>query len=509
MLDSETAAPTRVGLCVVGCGPTGIAALFEARARGVDAVGIEAGDSALDAIVQHLDGLVYASPADHFEVCGIPLDCAEPGQCTREDVLSYYARLINWGALRIWRSARCVDIHGCDAHVVVTIASNGVTREIIADETLVTSWYKRRAMRATSDASPPAPRVVTAVRNPIEYAGMRVAVVGGGLSGCEYAAALMRAGAGVSLVLNGGRREIHNARWFESLRAGTGSVIVEHAQDPRTCSAGLRYDREGRSHDIPCDVVVYARGAELDEELLAMLQRAGVFDEALVESLRSALTIEDALRLNPGESIESALRWVPDHRPDMWEHLFEAPQGIRLAGGILHVGGPHAGVVASIATARLAVRAALGDSPPAWPRPLATALVDIARLREDARSAMDWDLFAAIRPARRDSWSRGFFDLKANQPEDTARNTICTKSLSDDERTVLGLATGEHSVFEILHSPAGRALGAPKVLAALRSLWSHHALTWLPPAVSGSEEVDVVHAAGALHAHARDMAATC
>ena len=80
MLTNETAAPTRVGLCVVGCGPTGIAALFEARARGVDAVGIEAGDSALDAIVQHMDGLVYASPADHFEVCGIPLDCSEPGQ---------------------------------------------------------------------------------------------------------------------------------------------------------------------------------------------------------------------------------------------------------------------------------------------------------------------------------------------------------------------------------------------------------------------------------------------
>ena len=214
-----------------------------------------------------------------------------------------------------------------------------------------------------------------------------------------------------------------------------------------------------------------------------MMQRTGVFSEALVEALRNALTIEDALRLNPGESVESALSWVPGLRPDMWEHLFDAPQGVRLAGGILHVGGPHAGVVASIATARLAVRAALGDSPPAWPRPLATALADIARIREDARSATDWDLFVAIRPARRDSWSRGFFDLRINQPEDAARNAICTKPLSDEERTVLGLATGEQSVFEILRSPAGLGLGAPKVLTALRSLWSHHALTWLPPAV--------------------------
>jgi len=507
MLTNETVAPTHVGLCVVGCGPTGIAAIFEARVRGVDAIGVEAGDSALDSLVQHLDGLVYASPPDHFEVCGIPLDCSEPGQCTREDVLSYYARLINWGALRIWRSARCVDIRACDGQVAVTIASKGVTREIIADEVLVTSWYKRRAMRATAHASPDAPPVVTAVRNPIEYAGMRVAVVGGGLSGCEYAAALMRAGAGVSLMLNGARRTIHNAPWFESLRAGTGSVIVEHAQDPRTCSAGLRYDREGRSYDIPCDVVVYARGAELDEELLAVMQRAGVFDGALVESLRNALNIEDALRLNPGESVESALRWVPGLRPDMWEHLFEAPQGIRLAGGVLHVGGPHAGVVASIATARLAVRAAVGDPPPAWPRPLATALVDLARVREDARSAMDWELFLAIRPVRRESWSRGYFDLRVNQPEHIARDTICTKAISDDERTVIALANGEQSVFEILHSAAGLALGAPKVLAALRSLWSHNALTWLPPAVSGSEDV-VVDAAGALDTRTADLAAT-
>ncbi|MEA2503272.1 MAG: hypothetical protein QOG36_315, partial [Actinomycetota bacterium] len=51
-------APSEVPLVVVGGGPTGIAALFEARREGIEAVGLEAGPGPTTSIREYLNGLV-------------------------------------------------------------------------------------------------------------------------------------------------------------------------------------------------------------------------------------------------------------------------------------------------------------------------------------------------------------------------------------------------------------------------------------------------------------------
>src|SRR5438876_5492701 len=50
--------PSDVALVVVGGGPTGIAALFEARRQGIEAVGLEAGPGPTTSIREYLNGLV-------------------------------------------------------------------------------------------------------------------------------------------------------------------------------------------------------------------------------------------------------------------------------------------------------------------------------------------------------------------------------------------------------------------------------------------------------------------
>ena len=47
-------------LIVVGCGPTGIAGLVEARLQGIPAVGLEAGPAPLASLLAYTEGLILA-----------------------------------------------------------------------------------------------------------------------------------------------------------------------------------------------------------------------------------------------------------------------------------------------------------------------------------------------------------------------------------------------------------------------------------------------------------------
>src|SRR5689334_17945794 len=82
---------------VVGGGPSGLSALFAARQAGLKAIGLEAGPRIASATADHLEGLVYVSPAWHYEIGGIPIDCADVSKLTREELLRYYARVVNMG----------------------------------------------------------------------------------------------------------------------------------------------------------------------------------------------------------------------------------------------------------------------------------------------------------------------------------------------------------------------------------------------------------------------------
>src|SRR5438094_9666184 len=93
--------PLEVPLVVVGGGPTGIAALFEARRQGIEAVGLEAGPGPTTSIREYLNGLVLISRPTDYEIAGIPLDTRDPNQLTREEVLHYLRRAINYARLHL------------------------------------------------------------------------------------------------------------------------------------------------------------------------------------------------------------------------------------------------------------------------------------------------------------------------------------------------------------------------------------------------------------------------
>lgn len=462
-----------VPLCVVGGGPTGVAALLEAKRQGLEAIGLEAGTKPLNGIASHQEGLVYLSEASHFEVGGLPLDCRDSKRCTREDVLRYYTRIINSSGLSLRVGWRCADLTPQDSGVLVTVDTPAGRQYIRARDVLVTAWYQRRPFGVDQPVTASAPNVIQGFGNPSELAGQSVAVVGGGRTGFELATTLMMAGARISLLLRGARRPIHLDPSFTAVVAATRSVVYEAADDVRLCAGGVTFFAEGVPMLVGCDTVVCATGAILDPSIMAMLVKAAVFSPDSAEQLAAAPTFEQS-RFDPFSSIEARIHWVAARRPDLWDQLFVGVAGIRVAGGILHGGGQHAGVVVSTATARLAVRAILGMSPPCWERPLPIALTRVDDVARSAGSSRDFDVVETIRPFCTPTQ----FCHAIVAGDGNGRFDGTTGALA---RAIMSLADGETSLRDMLNSDLCRSVGSSEMLRTLKWLFYHDRLTWLPP----------------------------
>ncbi|HEX9314317.1 MAG TPA: NAD(P)-binding domain-containing protein, partial [Actinomycetota bacterium] len=252
---------------VVGGGPTGIAALHEARRQGIEAVGLEAGPGPTTSIREYLNGLVLISRPTDYEVAGIPLDTRDPNQLTREEVLHYLGRVINYGGLDLRFRAPVLELVPRDGLVLVRTPG----RDWLARDVVVTAWYRRRR-RPPSLVNPASGvEVIETLHDPVAVAGRRPLVVGGGMSAFEHATAVMMHGQSVTIVarhpLPGAFRTPH----FETLLRDTGSRAVEGATDLTLRDGGLAYRGGDGAGFVPCDVLIPCLGHEVDPDILAML----------------------------------------------------------------------------------------------------------------------------------------------------------------------------------------------------------------------------------------------
>ncbi len=478
----------RIRLAVIGGGPTGLAALFHAARLGLPALALEAGENPLAAVQDHLEGLIFVSPSTHYEVAGLPLDCRDTGEVTREEVLHYYARLVEYGRLDVRARWRCVDLepgaHGVTLHVETPLGPG----RLVAEDVIVATWYEPQPVPPEYGGGRAGLRVVRGLRNPAEVAGRRTVIIGGGLSAFEHAIAIMLIGRPVTLVARTRLPPFYAGDAFTALVEATGSTLLTEASDIAVGDEGVRCVVAGAPRLLPCDVVVACLGARLSPGVRQLLAQAGVLTAAELDALASAPRHEQLVRRGlPAQGLVA-------RRPDLWRHLFEGVGRIRLAGGALHAGGPDAGVITSIFTATLAVDAVAGRAPPAelaLAPPLPAALSTWVGRAMKQLALPAYELVAPLRPVAVRSWSRSVPRLLGEDPAgqiqahpDEGPGKYLWGPLRDNSFAleIMRVADGRTSVAELCADAGADSDEArAEVVQALCNLWRRNALSWLPP----------------------------
>jgi hypothetical protein len=473
---------------VVGGGPTGIAALVHARLEGIDAVGLEAGDQPLAAVAGYMEQLVLVSRSTHYEVAGIPLDCRDPDELTREDLLSYYARVLTLARAELRCRARCRALVPHADHVEVVLDGGP---PIEAEQVIVAAWYEPRPSPPELAPVDGGPEVRRWLARPSQATGRRVAFVGGGMSAFEQSSAVMMLGQPVHVVARGPLAAFFRGERYQQLVALTGSTIIADGGEIAVDAGGLSWrGTGGGAGRVDCDLVVTCVGSRLAPAIGALLADAGVLDTDPFGRLAAAPTVEELTRTGRARDHADAIAQTMAARPDLWPLLFDGAARIRLAGGALHGGGADAGVVSSILTARLAVEAIAGRSPPpGWQPPLPRAIYDWCG-PEPWREPPPFERIAALRPMTVASWTRGTPRLLSEDAAGGLRDAA-----GGHHKYLLGPLAGNEVAGQVLDAADGTlsiadlaeeaeletAEERADLVRVLCGLFRSNALTWLPP----------------------------
>jgi thioredoxin reductase len=477
-------------LIVVGCGPTGVAGLVQAAIEGIPAFGIEAGPAPLASVLEYMEGLLLASPAFHFEVGGLPLDCRAVRDVRREDLLYYYGRVISYFGLEIRSSTRCVAIRPRGDHIEIFVETQGKPGLLRAQRVLITSWYERRPPSLACIAQGHEVLLCAGIRNPIEVAGKNVVIVGGGLSAYEYANRLLLMGQRIVFLARSDLR--YEPPPFRRLLRATGSSAWYGVSSIGVVGSTVEFTEGELKHREPCDVLIAALGSRIREDVVQMLSTVGVLTEHEANLIRRAKSYEKLAREFPQEHSVSLIRRAVAELPDLRQQLFQGIRGIHVAGGALHAGAANAGVKTSIVTAQLAVRAMAGHSPPEGSNEPLPLFLNTLTLPEKLPPAIAFQRVAALLPVRsRECLGAVDSHNAASQPKLGAtvdandQMLSCPEAASEspEAAAILSNVDGARSVAELARHFGVRSVAEKeRFRRLLRLMWWSGALSWLPPA---------------------------
>jgi thioredoxin reductase len=477
-------------LIVVGCGPTGVAGLVQAAMEGISALGVEAGPAPLASVLEYMEGLLLASPAFHFEVGGLPLDCKAVREVRREDLLHYYGRVMTYYGLDIRACTRCVSIRPCSDHIELCVETQGKPGILRSQRVLITSWYERRTPALDCVAPGHEVLLCSGIQNPIQVVGKSVVIVGGGLSAYEYANRLLLMGQQIVFLARGDLR--YEPPPFRRLLLATGSSAWYGVSSIGVVGSTVEFTQGGLRHRKPCDVLIAALGSRIQEDVLQMLSHVGVLTEHEANLLRRAKSYEKLAREFPQENDAALTRRAVAELPDLRQQLFRGVRGIHVAGGALHVGAANAGVMTSIVTAQLAVRAIAGHLPPEGANePLPLFLREFLRalnLPEKLPPPIAFERVAALLPLRARDYLRA---VERQQKLETSIDASDQMMLRNPEAAsewpeadaILSTVDGARSVADLAQNFGVRTTAQKEIfLKLLRQLWWTGALSWVPPA---------------------------
>lgn len=182
---------------IVGAGPSGLSCAIEARRAGLSTVVLDKG-SVVDAIRRFPTGLVWFSTPELLEIGEVPF-VVSTTRPTRVDAVKYYQRVAAHYAL---------DVRTFDGVVAIQKRDDGFSilteqcREYRTRNVVIATGYYDHPNRLGVPGED-LPNVSHYYREPFEFFGRDVAVVGGRNSAVEAALDLYRNGARVTLIHRG------------------------------------------------------------------------------------------------------------------------------------------------------------------------------------------------------------------------------------------------------------------------------------------------------------------
>jgi len=224
---------------VVGAGPTGLACGIEAQRADLKVLILEKG-CLVNSLFHYPPNMTFFTTRELLEIGDLPFVSVNT-KPTRAEALEYYRRVADHYHLPIHYEERVMRVRKEDgAFVIDTDLRGGQHSKYRAHNVvLATGYYDLPNMMHVPGED--LAKVSHYYREPHQFFGRRVAVVGGGNSAAIAALELYRYGADVTLVVREQQLSRHIKYWIRpdlenrikegSVRALFGSVVTEIAQD--------------------------------------------------------------------------------------------------------------------------------------------------------------------------------------------------------------------------------------------------------------------------------------
>lgn len=196
---------------IVGAGPIGLETAWALRRVGVDSIVVDRG--AIGATMRWwAPGTKFFSSPDRIAIAGLPMAVANQEKATREDYLGYLVQVARAHSInvRTFTSVEGIERSGGGFAVRVRDArlADGPTETLVATKVVLAigNMHRPRLLGVTGESLP---MVDHYLREPSQYVGRRVLIVGGKNSAVEAAIRLYRVGADVTISY---RREAFDAK---------------------------------------------------------------------------------------------------------------------------------------------------------------------------------------------------------------------------------------------------------------------------------------------------------
>lgn len=178
-------------LVVVGAGPNGLATAIWAKRSGLDVAVVERGRIA-ENIAGFPQGLVFFLGRSSTQIGEVPIDSRQ-SHPTREDVLSYLTRVAGLLDLTIHTSTEFDRLEGSDGNFVLRCRSSGEPLNLHTKKVVLATGVFGQPKRLEIPGVD-LPKVAYRYRDPYDFFGQNVAIIGGGNGAAEAALRLHREG---------------------------------------------------------------------------------------------------------------------------------------------------------------------------------------------------------------------------------------------------------------------------------------------------------------------------